>query len=130
MGLQQQKRRWYKAKAPAKAFEKEVYDQLAAKRQEAQTPHQKMLVDACINKIRRELQYFYSSGYAGYPFSPRKSISVEKKIFIFSPQQKTASGHVKHKSAEKPSKKNGTPTLVVSQKMKSAIVTTIIQARI
>ena len=32
MKLQQQKRRWYKANAPAKVFEREVYDQLAAKK--------------------------------------------------------------------------------------------------
>ena len=130
MRLQQQKRRRYKAKASAKAFEEKVYDQLAAKKQKAQTLHQKMLVDTCINEIKKDLQCFRSSGHAKYPFSPRKSISVEEDFIISSPKQRTASGCVKHKGVEKPSKKNRTPTLVLSQRARNAIVTTMIRARI
>ena len=130
MGLQQQKKHRYKAKAPAKASEEEVYDQLAAKKQEVQISHQKILVDARIDEIRRNLQRFRSSRHARYSFSPRKSISVEEEFIISSPQQKTASGCVKHKGVEKPSKKNGTLTLVLSQRARRAIVITIVRARI
>ena len=82
-----------------------------------------MLVNACINEIRRDLQRFHSSMHTGYLFSPRKSIFVKEKFIISSPQQKTASGCVKHKSVEKPNKKNRIQTLVLSQRMRSAIMT-------
>ena len=58
-------------------------------------------------------------------FSPRKSIFVEEEFIISSLQQKTASNHVKHKSIEKPSKKNRISTLILSQRVRSTIVTTI-----
>ena len=72
-----------------------------------------MLVDACIDEIKKDFQRFCSSEYAGYLLPPRKNFFVEEKFIISSPQQKTVSGHVKHKGVEKPSKKNGTPTLVL-----------------
>ena len=84
-----------------------------------------MLIDTHIDKIRKYLQRFCNLGHARYLFSPRKSIFVEEKFIISSPQQKTASNHVKHKSIEKPSKKNRISTLILSQRVKSTIVTTI-----
>ena len=125
MRLQQQKKCWYKAKALAKAFEKKVYDQLAAKNQEAQTSPQKILVDACIDEIKKDFHCFHSSRQAKYLFSPGKSISVEEKFIISTSQQKTVSDRARHKSVEKPNKKNKISTLVLSQKARSAIVTII-----
>ena len=84
-----------------------------------------MLVDACINEIEKDFQHLHSSRQAGYLLSPGKSISVEEGFIISFPQQKTVSGRARYKGIKKPNKKNGTPTLVLSQRARITIVTTI-----
>ena len=93
------KRRQYKAKAPAKQFEEEVQEQLAAKRQEAQTSPQKALVEARLDKIAKNHYCLHRSGQAGY--LSLRSTSTEEEFIISFPSQKTILGCVGDKVVKK-----------------------------
>ena len=99
---QPKKRKWhrYKAKAPAKTFEKEVENQLITKRQEAQTSLQKNLVDARTDAITKDLCCLYRTGQTGY-LSLLGSTPIEEEFPLSSPKQKRISGRVEDRSVEK-----------------------------